>query len=445
MQDITWYTDKVLIRDLKDYLNNPRRMSKADFERLVRDLQQDGYHNRILVNQDNTIIGGHSRKKAMLKAGFKNSDIIEVLKPSRQLTEDEFKRINVKDNLPFGEFDFDILGNHFDVDNLIDWGMPAEWLGKGEEEQLGQGIGEGAGSLAKNFMVPPFSVLNAREGWWQERKRTWLALGIKSEEGRKEGLLKMAPAWNVKGLASQIPDTSVFDPVLCELAYLWFSPPEGTVLDPFAGGSVRGIVAAKLGRQYVGVELREEQVTANRLQAAEIISDQEPMPAWHCDDSRNINYALKDVQADFILSCPPYADLEVYSDDPADLSTLSYKDFRDAYFAIIKRTCGLLKQDSFACFVVGEVRDKRGNYYNFIGDTIEAFRAAGLEYYNEAILVTCVGSLPIRAAKYFTSARKLGKTHQNFLVFIKGDPVKATKKCGAVDISKAIEAFGEEL
>ena len=133
MGSITWYTDKVLIRDLKDYEHNPRRMSKADFERLVRDLQQDGYHNRILVNQDNTIVGGHSRKKAMLKAGFKNSDIIEVLKPSRQLTEDEFKRINVKDNLPFGEFDFDILGNHFDVDNLIDWGMPAEWLGNDEE------------------------------------------------------------------------------------------------------------------------------------------------------------------------------------------------------------------------------------------------------------------------------------------------------------------------
>ena len=41
--------------------------------------------------------------------------------------------------------------------------------------------------------------------------------------------------------------TSIFDPVLCELAYRWFCPPGGVVLDPFAGGSVRGIVASKLG------------------------------------------------------------------------------------------------------------------------------------------------------------------------------------------------------
>ena len=48
--------------------------------------------------------------------------------------------------------------------------------------------------------------------------------------------------------------------------------------------------------------------------------------------------------------------------------------------------CDRLKNDRFACFVVGEVRDNRGNYYNFVGDTVEAFKAAGLNYYNEALL-----------------------------------------------------------
>jgi hypothetical protein len=61
--------------------------------------------------------------------------------------------------------------------------------------------------------------------------------------------------------------TSIFDPVLCEIAYRWFCPPGGTVLDPFAGGSVRGIVTARLGRPYVGIELRAEQVAANQAQA----------------------------------------------------------------------------------------------------------------------------------------------------------------------------------
>ena len=226
--------------------------------------------------------------------------------------------------------------------------------------------------------------------------------------------------------------TSIFDPVLCELAYSWFSPQGGTVLDPFAGGSVRGIVASRLGRQYIGVELRPEQVEANRMQGDDLCPDLPPV--WHTGDSRNIDKICHDVEADFVFSCPPYADLEVYSDDPNDLSTLKYEDFKPAYFEIIAKACSRLKQDRFACFVVGDVRDKKGNYYNFVGDTVEAFRAAGLHYYNEAILVTSVGSLPIRAGKQFSSGRKLGKTHQNVLIFVKGDGKKATQACGEVEV-----------
>ena len=57
----------------------------------------------------------------------------------------------------------------------------------------------------------------------------------------------------------------------------------------------------------------------------------------------------------------------------------------------------------------------------------EAFRRAGLDFYNEAILITSAGSLPIRAGKQFEATRKLGKTHQNVLVFVKGDGKKATQ------------------
>ena len=249
---------------------------------------------------------------------------------------------------------------------------------------------------------------------------------------------KTAQTYGTEGNASDQSGTSIFDPVLCELAYIWFSPVGGIVLDPFAGGSVRGIVASKLGRQYVGHELRQEQVNANRTQASEICADDDHPPAWICGDSRNITDTCKDIQADFVFSCPPYSDLEVYSDDPKDLSTLAYAEFQAAYAEIIKKTCSLLKNNRFACFVVGEVRDKKGNYYNFVGDTITAFKAAGLQYYNEAILITAVGSLPIRAGKQFSSSRKLGKTHQNVLVFVKGDGKKAATACGTVEVDLGV-------
>lgn len=228
--------------------------------------------------------------------------------------------------------------------------------------------------------------------------------------------------------------TSIFDPVLCELVYRWFSPPGGLVLDPFAGGSVRGIVASMLGRRYVGVDLSERQVEANREQAASICNGN--LPDWRIGDSREVDTICPDVQADLIFSCPPYADLEVYSEDPRDLSTMAYPDFLKSYQEIIAKSCALLKDNRFACFVVGEVRGKKGFYYQFVADTIKAFTACGMEYYNEAILVTAAGSLPIRCGRSFEAGRKLGKTHQNVLVFVKGDPKKATADIGPVEFGE---------
>lgn len=238
------------------------------------------------------------------------------------------------------------------------------------------------------------------------------------------------------GTENMAPGTSIFDPVLCEVAYRWFSPPDGRVLDPFAGGSVRGIVAALLGRKYTGIDLSAAQIAANEQQAETITPD--ARPTWHVGDSRDVA-GIAPGTYDMIFSCPPYADLERYSDDPRDLSTLSYVAFLEGYRAIIAASCTMLAPDRFACFVVGDVRDPKGLYRNFVSDTIAAFHAVGLALYNEAILVTAVGSLPIRVGKQFTSGRKLGKTHQNVVIFVKGDPRRATAACGPVDVPDLAE------
>ena len=231
-----------------------------------------------------------------------------------------------------------------------------------------------------------------------------------------------AKDFGTEGNASTQTGTSIFDPVLCELIYRWFAPPSGAVLDPFAGGSVRGIVASRLGLVYTGIDLRAEQVAANEAQN-EICRD--PFPSWLCGDSRDLDKILPaDYRADLVFSCPPYADLERYSDDPADLSTMGYDAFLEAYKAIIGLSCARLKANRFACFVVGEVRDPGGLYRGFVPDTVRAFEAAGMRLYNEAILVTALGSLPIRIGAQFKTGRKLGKTHQNVLVFYNGDPAR---------------------
>lgn len=264
-----------------------------------------------------------------------------------------------------------------------------------------------------------------------EKRLTWVA-GERPESELDEVSAKILAAQPQSG-------TSIFDPVLCELTYRWFCPPDGTVLDPFAGGSVRGIVASKLGRQYIGVDLRAEQIAANQAQAETICSD--PQPVWCEGDSREIEKICDGVQADLVFSCPPYGDLERYSEDPRDLSTMDYAEFLKAYREIIAASVRMLKPDRFACFVVGDIRDKKGIYRRFPAHTEQAFEDAGAVLYNEAVLVTAVGSLPIRVGRQFDGGRKLGKTHQNVLVFVKGDPKKATEAIGPVEFG---ETGGEE-
>lgn len=417
--------------------------------------------------------------------------------------------------------------------------------------------------LAARFVMPPFSVLDARQGDWQQRKRAWLGLGIQSELGRGEDLSnsgagplatavvdgagargpavnghapsptyesdgytsstgndgkafrihrdteRLAPrpkaqghdtrpgraageyrggdawlstarpgngkpdaksmndhAWlathgkatmsgrhspngstgllgfseqaasfdhyrvqNGERSETQASGTSIFDPVLCELAYRWWCPPGGAVLDPFAGGSVRGIVAACLGRRYTGIDLRPEQVAANREQAAAIVPDMPP--AWHTGDSRDAA-ELAPGTYDFVFTCPPYADLERYSSDPRDVSTMGYPAFLGAYRHIIAVASDLLAPNRFACIVIGNVRGPDGCYRDLVAETTAAFAVAGLRLYNEAVLVTAVGSLAIRVGKQFASGRKLGKSHQQVLVFVKGDWRKAAGACAEV-------------
>lgn len=280
--------------------------------------------------------------------------------------------------------------------------------------------------LRDKFMEPPFSVLDTRTSSWQNRKKLWIGKGLKSEVGRKENLTHVMPmkSYNSENMSEEYYEkgketgTSVFDPSLTELMYKWFCPDGGKILDPFAGGSVRGVVANYLGYKYTGLELRQEQVDSNREQALNILPI-ENQPQWYCGDSEKLLDDKWNLKFDFLFSCPPYADLEVYSDLPDDLSNMDYKDFLNKYCSIIRKSLELLKPNSYACFVVGDVRDKQGYYLDFISDTKKAFINSGAKLYNEAILLNSVGTASMRANRIFSAGKKLVKIHQNVLIFKK--------------------------
>ena len=279
--------------------------------------------------------------------------------------------------------------------------------------------------LRKEFTIPPFSVFDARQGYWMERKQAWKSIGLEGElRNLSAGALDCGVgSVNKRKEFGNDASVSMFDPVLSEICCKWFCPSEGQIVDPFAGGSVRGIVAESLGFNYWGCDIRESQVISNRKQAEKIIPYRQPK--WVVGDAMKVLCDAPD--ADFIFSCPPYGDLEKYSDDPSDISTMEYHTFMGAYKRIILRAGKRLKMNRFACFVVGDFRNKKSGYYRgFVNDTIAAFKDVGMELYNEAILLTILSAAPLRAGGLFRKTKKLCKSHQNVLVFVKGDPKLAT-------------------
>ena len=286
-------------------------------------------------------------------------------------------------------------------------------------------------TLREQFLVPPFSVLDTRQGYWQDRKKQWKSIGIKSEVGRDNKMLKHLKENAQKvndGKENTLSEVSIFDPVLCETMYTWFGKPNGTILDPFAGGSVRGIVASYKQMNYTGFDIRPEQIEANEAQKY-ICDGNEHPPRWILCDSREMNTRLNDgEQFDMIFSCPPYADLEKYSDLDGDISNKEYPQFLELYRDIIAKACSHLKNNRFAVFVVGEVRNRKsGAYQNFVSDTIKAFEDAGLKYYNEIILVNVAGGKAYTAGHDAKISRKIAKVHQNILCFFKTDEQEETK------------------
>jgi hypothetical protein len=434
--------ENLKVSELVPYEKNPRRNDTA-VDSVAESIKQFGFQQPIVVDKNNVIVVGHTRYKSAQKLGLQTVPCVRA----DQLTKEQVKAYRILDNKlnelatwdldalaeELNSFDFDFSG--FDVD-FSDF--PDFLSAQSYENEFSEGGGTSSlGSLSELFIVPPFSVLDSRSVNWAKRKKIWNRL-LQSGEGRKDGLL----GWS-DTIAKKVPNmagTSIFDPVLCETLYHWFCPPSGKIIDPFAGGSVRGMVASFLEREYTGVDISRTQIETNencfaKLQKLETLQGNElKKPNWICADAKDIlSVAHAKAPYDFLISCPPYFDLEQYSDDENDLSNLSWSEFQTAYRQIFKDAIRMLNNDSFAAVVIGEVRDKKdknGQYLNLVGETITALTEAGTEYYNEMVLVTSFASAALRARRQFVASRKVVKVHQNVLVFVKGDAKKAASKMG---------------
>ena len=209
------------------------------------------------------------------------------------LSDDEKREFIIKDNTGFGDWDKEMLAQDWDDEDLDDWGV-ADWR---DDEDGGSSDGSGsdlakpqAQSLNDTFIIPPFSILDCRQGYWQKRKKMWRER-IGDMGASRQGKLVQSVELQYKDLYTRtsehrkslgisfkeylekyVPDevkekeskkvlsqgVSLFDPVLAEILCKWFTPNKGaSIFDCFAGDTQKGLVFGECGYTFKGVELRQ--------------------------------------------------------------------------------------------------------------------------------------------------------------------------------------------
>ena len=432
------------ITELKEYENNPRNNDDA-VEAVAESIKQFGFKVPIIIDREGIIVAGHTRRKAAVTLGLDTVPCIIA----DDLTPEQIQAFRLADNktAELAEWDFEALEKElaeltaFDVDmslfgfddSIFDEVMPVDNYDIPEEEK---------GSLTEKFVVPPFSVLDSQRGYWTERKRLWREKIRDNAEARADAkVLKIFNSETYTGFGN-LNEVSLLDPVLSEIIVKWFAPARSgsKCFDVFAGDTVFGFVSSYLGNSFTGIELRQEQADFNNARCKEF----DLQARYICDDGRNVLQHIEESSQDLLFSCPPYFDLEVYSNDERDASNQStYADFFGVLDTAFSNAIKCLKENRFAVIVVGDVRDKKdGFYYDFCGDIKRCFANNGMKLYNELILLNPIGTAAVRASKYMRT-RKVAKVHQNVLVFYKGDTKAISKHFEVIDFSELGAVLGD--
>lgn len=522
-------TEKTPLARLVPNQDNPRKITDGNFELLVRSILSFPSMlelRPIIIDQQMNILGGNMRTLALQHIAqlsdretrdhldqaanltdaerdrlathwqhWRENPTVPTLLAS-QLTEAQKREFIIKDNSAFGHWDTERLLQEWQDLPLADWGL-ASWntTPAPQAENTAQDTTEGTqedetttdeqedtetettqqdenaprlpASLNEIFIIPPFSVLDTRTGYWQQRKKLWREhIGAINGETR-EGITfspemcypqlythfgQIRDTLPVKMNFTQYLDTlpeeqleqerqknlaagvSLFDPVLSEILCQWFTPhAHSSICDPFAGDTQKGMVFAMLGHRFTGIELRAEQVEANRRN----LEGRNLDCTYICDDGRNIRKHIEADTQDLLFSCPPYFDLEQYSDLPEDASNQrTYNAFMQILAEGFRGGWECLHNNRFAILVVGDVRNHlTQGYYDFAGDLIRIFKSFGATLINRFVLVEQIGSSCLRARNNF-QRRKATKTHQDVLVFFKGNPENIGNHFRPIDLSE---------
>ena len=429
--------DTLNIAEMTELQGTLKHREDVDYDKIKLSMIKFGFSFPFFVAKlegKNYILDGHGRFGTlckMQKDGYLIPDLPVVYVECKDKTEAKEKllRLNSQYGHMTKESVLEFVGGDFEL-NEEEIALPDTVIDFSDEVADTESEEDRSGNLVKNYVVPPFSVLDTRQKYWQDRKKQWLEKTGNLSETRDGDFGKVSGGKETI-FSSINGGTSNFDPVLAEIMYKWFCRRGGAILDPFGGEQTKGVVAGELDYNYQAVEFRQDQVNLNNEK-----TKQYKNVHYVCGDSNNIDKLVEKTDFDFCFTSPPYYDLEVYSKD--DMSALgSYEEFMASYENIFRKCYAKMKNDTFLVVKICEIRDKKtGIYRGFIPDNIKCFEKIGWHFYNEIILINAIGTGALRA-NVNMKTRKVVKIHQNVLVFYKGDVKNIAKKYPADEFFNA--------
>lgn len=288
--------------------------------------------------------------------------------------------------------------------------------------------------LKKLVQVTETNVWNSLKKEWLAEKKQWNFLI--DAAGEKYGVVNPRFAtredcWMKDGGLSKVVNgknhnggASVLDPFACEVMLTLFMPENGKrVYNPFGGGVQYGFVAGYRGYEYVASEIRQNQCDANNAICTGMNA------TWIQSDSSTFE---PEGMFDQVFSCPPYYKVERYIDydgnpPEGELNDLpTYEEFRETLFKGYEKALAHLNDDCFFIIMVGDSRDKNGDYYGCEAETELWMKEHGLVLYNKIIFLESAFT-KLAQVKHTMNNRKFPKQEQKIIVGYKGDPKNIAK------------------
>lgn len=127
MQELVWTPRRRLLSELRNFQDNPRKITDEQFTKLKQRIIKNGFHDVIKVNLNDEILSGNQRKRALMELGIQE---VWTLTPNRELTRHEMESVLLESNRNDGSWDYDKLANEYSIEFLMDVGFTDFEMGK---------------------------------------------------------------------------------------------------------------------------------------------------------------------------------------------------------------------------------------------------------------------------------------------------------------------------